>query len=66
LIAAAGGGRDLDGPDGPGRQFMNVLTGRTSGVYYSLGIATGKIYSDKIPTVKARCWPTKASVDNLI
>jgi TRAP-type uncharacterized transport system substrate-binding protein len=45
-------------------RFMNLLTGRTSGVYYSLGIAIGKIYSDKIPTVKARCRPTKASVEN--
>ena len=33
-------------------QFVNVLTGGTSGVYYPLGVALSNIYG-KIPDVKA-------------
>jgi uncharacterized protein len=46
--------------------FINVLTGGTSGVYYPLGVAIGKIYSDKIPNVKTQVQATNASVENLI
>jgi TRAP transporter TAXI family solute receptor len=35
-------------------------------VYYPLGAAIGKIYSDKIPNVKTQVQATKASVENLI
>jgi TRAP transporter TAXI family solute receptor len=48
------------------QQFINVLTGGTSGVYYPLGVAIGKIYSDKIPNVKTQVQATKASVENLV
>lgn len=47
-------------------QFINVLTGGTSGVYYPLGVAMGKIYGDKIPGVKTQVQATKASVENLV
>jgi uncharacterized protein len=47
------------------QDFITILTGGTSGVYYPLGVALSKIYSEKIqgsrPTVQA----TKASVENL-
>ena len=33
-------------------QFVNILTGGTSGVYYPLGVALGKIYAEKIPGVR--------------
>jgi uncharacterized protein len=46
-------------------QFVNVLTGGTSGVYYPLGVALGKIYADKIPGVRTQVQSTKASVENL-
>jgi TRAP transporter TAXI family solute receptor len=46
--------------------FINILTGGTSGVYYPLGVAIGKIYSDRIPNVKTQVQATKASVENLI
>src|SRR6476619_4185803 len=45
---------------------INVLTGGTSGVYYPLGVAIGKIYGDKIPNVKTQVQATKASVENLV
>jgi hypothetical protein len=56
----------LSAPSARAQQFINVLTGGTSGVYYPLGVAIGKIYSDKIPDVKTQVQATKASVENLI
>lgn len=46
-------------------QFINVLTGGTSGVYYPLGVALSKIYSDTIKDAKVSVQSTKASVENL-
>jgi len=46
-------------------QFINVLTGGTSGVYYPLGTALAKVYGDKIPDVRTQVQSTKASVENL-
>lgn len=46
-------------------QFINILTGGTSGVYYPLGVALSKIYSDKIPDTKVQVQSTKASVENM-
>src|SRR5436853_1422788 len=48
------------------QSFINVLTGGTSGVYYPLGVAIGKIFSDRIPNVKTQVQATKASVENLV
>jgi TRAP transporter TAXI family solute receptor len=53
-------------PTARAQSFINVLTGGTSGVYYPLGVAIGKIYSDKIPNVKTQVQATKASVENLV
>jgi TRAP transporter TAXI family solute receptor len=53
-------------PSARAQQFINVLTGGTSGVYYPLGVAIGKIYSDKLPDVRTQVQATKASVENLI
>lgn len=53
-------------PSAQAQQFINVLTGGTSGVYYPLGVAIGKIYGDKISNVKTQVQATKASVENLI
>ena len=33
----------FSGPGAQAQQFINVLTGGTSGVYYPLGVAIGKI-----------------------
>jgi uncharacterized protein len=56
----------VSAPAAHAQQFINVLTGGTSGVYYPLGVAIGKIFSDKIPNVKTQVQATKASVENLI
>ncbi|MCE7030386.1 TAXI family TRAP transporter solute-binding subunit [Jiella avicenniae] len=47
------------------QQFINVLTGGTSGVYYPLGVALAKVYSDNIEGVKTQVQSTKASVENI-
>ncbi|WP_332688851.1 TAXI family TRAP transporter solute-binding subunit [Bosea sp. (in: a-proteobacteria)] len=47
------------------QEFVNVLTGGTSGVYYPLGVALSKIYGEKVPNVRPTVQATKASVENL-
>ncbi|MAW87218.1 MAG: C4-dicarboxylate ABC transporter [Phyllobacteriaceae bacterium] len=46
-------------------EFINVLTGGTSGVYYPLGAALAKIYGEKIEGARTQVQSTKASVENL-
>ncbi len=55
----------VSAPAARAEQFINVLTGGTSGVYYPMGVAIGKIFSDKIPSAKTQVQATKASVENL-
>jgi len=47
------------------QQFVNVLTGGQSGVYYPLGVAVSQIYAKAIPNVRATAQVTKASAENL-
>lgn len=46
-------------------EFINVLTGGTSGVYYPLGVALSQIYGKALPDAKASVQATKASAENL-
>lgn len=46
-------------------QFINVLTGGTSGVYYPLGVAFANIIGKAVPAAKTSAQATKASVENL-
>ena len=46
-------------------QFVNVLTGGTSGVYYPLGVALANNIGKAMPNVKTSVQATKASVENL-
>jgi TRAP transporter TAXI family solute receptor len=46
-------------------EFINVLTGGTSGVYYPLGVAIGKVVGNAMPDAKTSVQATKASVENL-
>jgi TRAP transporter TAXI family solute receptor len=48
------------------QDFINILTGGTSGVYYPMGVALSKIYGDKIPNIRPTVQATKASVENLV
>lgn len=47
------------------REFINVLTGGTSGVYYPLGAAISDIYAKNIEDARTQVQATKASVENL-
>jgi uncharacterized protein len=47
------------------QQFINVLTGGTSGVYYPLGVALSEIYAQGIEGARTQVQATKASVENL-
>jgi len=46
-------------------EFINVLTGGTSGIYYPLGVALSQMYAKAIPSSKTTVQATKASVENL-
>lgn len=46
-------------------QFVNILTGGQSGVYYPMGVALSQIYAQKIPNVKSTAQVTKASAENM-
>jgi TRAP transporter TAXI family solute receptor len=47
------------------QQFINVLTGGTSGVYYPLGVALSEIYAEGMEGARTQVQSTKASVENL-
>ncbi len=47
------------------QQFINVLTGGTSGVYYPLGVALSEIYGAQIEGARTQVQATRASVENL-
>ncbi len=46
-------------------QFVNILTGGTSGVYYPLGVAISKMVGEHVPGARPSVQATKASVENL-
>lgn len=46
-------------------EFINVLTGGTSGVYYPLGVALTQLYNKVMPDAKTSVQATKASAENL-
>jgi hypothetical protein len=46
-------------------QFVTVLTGGTSGVYYPLGVALAGVIGKAMPTITTSAQATKASVENL-
>ena len=47
------------------QQFVNILTGGQSGVYYPLGVALSQIYAKSIPNVRSTAQVTRASAENM-
>lgn len=47
------------------KEFINVLTGGTSGVYYPVGVAMSQLYGKALPDAKVSVQSTKASAENL-
>lgn len=50
---------------GHAAEFINVLTGGSSGVYYPLGVSLTQIYGKVMPDAKMSVQATKASAENL-
>jgi TRAP transporter TAXI family solute receptor len=46
-------------------EFVNIVTGGTSGVYYPLGVAVSKVIAANVKGVRPSVQATKASVENL-
>lgn len=65
LGAVVAGSLALSAPAVSATEFVNVLTGGTSGVYYPLGVALADIYAKNIPDSRTQVQSTKASVENL-
>ena len=65
FAAAAFGLAALAAAPASAQQFINILTGGQSGVYYPLGVALSQIYGKAIPNVKSTAQVTKASAENL-
>src|SRR5450432_1031926 len=61
-LAPAALGILLAAPSIAADQFINVLTGGTSGVYYPLGVALANDIGKAMPGVKTSVQATKASV----
>lgn len=55
----------LGAATGGAQEFINVLTGGTSGVYYPLGVALSEIYGTSVEGARTQVQATKASVENL-
>ena len=67
-ITAIGGAIALAAATAPAAQaqdFINVLTGGTSGVYYPLGAGLANLYGEQIEGARTQVQSTKASVENL-
>ncbi len=65
LILAAVSGALALAPVAAKAEFVNILTGGTSGVYYPLGVAISKVITEKVPGARPSVQSTKASVENL-
>jgi hypothetical protein len=65
LATAIAAGLSAAAPSAKAAEFINVLTGGTSGVYYPLGVALSEIYGQNIKDARTQVQATKASVENL-
>jgi len=65
LLTLAGVALLAAGPAHADQQYINILTGGTSGVYYPMGVAMSQIFSKAMPNAKVSVQATKASAENL-
>ena len=65
MLAVAGVALLASAPVHAEQQYVNILTGGTSGVYYPMGVALSQIYSKVMPDAKVSVQSTKASAENL-
>ncbi|RRJ82808.1 TAXI family TRAP transporter solute-binding subunit [Aestuariirhabdus litorea] len=50
---------------GNAKEFVKIATGNVGGTYYPVGVAMGKLFSDKLPNVLSSAMSTGGSVDNI-
>lgn len=65
FLATAGVALMAAAPVQAQQQFVNILTGGTSGVYYPMGVALSQLYGKALPNAKVSVQATKASAENL-
>jgi TRAP transporter TAXI family solute receptor len=65
LLTLAGVALLAAGPAHAQQQYINILTGGTSGVYYPMGVGLSQIFSKALPNAKVSVQATKASAENL-
>jgi TRAP transporter TAXI family solute receptor len=65
VLAALGSSALAFVPSVHAAQFVNVLTGGQSGVYYPMGVALSQLYGKALPDAKVTVQSTKASAENL-
>lgn len=65
VAACVAASASMAGAQAQAAEFINILTGGTSGVYYPLGVVLSKIFTEKIPDSRPSVQATKASVENL-
>ncbi|KEO52597.1 TAXI family TRAP transporter solute-binding subunit [Thioclava pacifica] len=65
LGALVAGAIALSAPVAHAENFINILTGGTSGVYYPLGVAISEVYGQNMEGARVQVQSTKASVENL-
>lgn len=65
FAAAIAGAMVFAAPVAKAQEFINILTGGTSGVYYPMGVALSEIYGQNIEGSRVQVQSTKASVENL-
>ena len=65
VAAAFAAGLVFTGSQAKAQDFVNILTGGTSGAYYPIGVALSNAIGKGVPNAKVQVQPTKASVENL-
>jgi TRAP transporter TAXI family solute receptor len=65
VVLSAAMSLSLAAPAARANDFIGVLTGGTSGVYYPMGVALSNLFGAKIPGARPNVQATKASVENL-
>ncbi len=65
LVLAVGLILGAAGVDAQPRRFLNIATGGTAGVYFPLGAALARMWTERVPGVQATSQATGASVANI-
>ncbi|MDR7570631.1 MAG: TAXI family TRAP transporter solute-binding subunit, partial [Armatimonadota bacterium] len=65
IVLALGTAIGIGGAGAQPRRFINIATGGTAGVYFPLGSALARMWTERVPGVQATAQATGASVANI-